>query len=43
MQSSNGDTDMENRLMDKGGGEEEEGEINGDSGMDAYTLTYVSR
>ena len=34
---------MENRLMDKGGGEEEEGEINGDSGMDAYTLTYVSR
>ena len=43
VQSSNGDTDMENRLMDKGRGEEEEGEINGDSSMDAYTLTYVSR
>ena len=29
--------------MDKGGGEEGEGEINGESGMDAYTLTYVKR
>ena len=28
MQSSDGDTDIENRLMDKGGGEEGEGEVN---------------
>ena len=26
--------------MDKGGGEEEEGEMNGESSMEAYTLTY---
>ena len=42
-QSSNGDADIENTLMDKGGGEEEEGQINGESSMDAYTLTYVKR
>ena len=29
--------------MDKGGGEEGEGEMNGESSMDAYTLTYVNR
>ena len=29
--------------MDKGGAEEREGEINGDSSMDAYTLTYINR
>ena len=29
--------------MDKGGGEQGEGEMNGDSSMDAYTLTYVNR
>ena len=29
--------------MDKGGGEEEESEINRKSSMDAYTLTYVNR
>ena len=29
--------------MDKGGGEEGEGEINGERSMDAYTLTYVKR
>ena len=39
MQSSIGDT--ENRLTDKGRGEEGEGETNGKSGMEAYTLTYV--
>ena len=33
----------ENRLMDKGGGEEGEGEINGESSMDAFILTYVNR
>ena len=26
--------------MDKGGGEEGEGEMNGESSMEAYTLTY---
>ena len=29
--------------MDKGWGEEGEGQINGESSMDAYTLTYVKR
>ena len=38
-QSSNGDAAIENRLMDKGGGEERE--MNGDSSMDTYTLTQV--
>ena len=28
--------------MDKGGGEEGEGEMNGDSSMDAYTPIYVN-
>ena len=42
-QSSNGDTDIENRLTDKGGGEEREGEMNGESSMDADTLIYVNR
>ena len=32
-----------NRLMDKWGEEEKEGEINADSSMDAYTLRYVNR
>ena len=31
------------RLMDKGGREEGEGEMNGESRMDAYILTYVNR
>ena len=29
--------------MDKSGEEKEEGELNGESSMDAYTLTYVQR
>ena len=29
--------------MDKSGEEEGEGELNGESSMDAYTLTYVQR
>ena len=33
---------IENTLMNKGGGEEGEGEIDGESSMDAYTLTYVN-
>ena len=40
-QSSNGDTDIENRLMDKGGGKEGEGEMN--RSMEEYTLTDVNR
>ena len=42
MQSSNGETDIESRLMGKGRGEDGEGEINEES-MEAYTLTCVSR
>ena len=43
MQSSDGDTDIENRLTDKGGEEEGKGEINGESIMEAYTVTHVNR
>ena len=35
------ETQTENRLMDKGGGEK--GEMNGESSMEAYTPTYVNR
>ena len=38
-QSSNEDGDAENRLIDKDGGEEGDGEMNGESSMKAYTLT----
>ena len=38
----NGDTDIGNRLMDKGRGEEGGGAVNGESSMDIYTLTYVN-
>ena len=31
------------QLMDKGGGEQGEGEMNGNSSMDAYTLTRVKQ
>ena len=41
LQGNNGYTDIENRLMDKGGGEEGQGEMNRESSMEAYTLTYV--
>lgn len=34
---------IENRLREHGGGEEGEDEINGESNMDAYTLTHVNR
>ena len=40
---SNGDADIENRLTDKGGGQEGEGEMNGQSSMDACTPTFVNR
>ena len=38
MQGSNGGADIENRLTDKGRGKEGEGEINGESSVEAYTL-----
>ena len=40
MQGSSGDTDIEIRLTDKGRGGEGEGEINGESSVDVYTLAY---
>ena len=40
LQGSNGDADLENRLMDKGGGEEGQGEM---ISMEAYTLPYVKQ
>jgi len=39
LQSSIGDTNTENRLMDKGWREEGEREINEESAMDAYRVT----
>ena len=41
LQGKNGDVDIENRLMDMGRGEEEEGGTNGESNMEAYTLPCV--
>lgn len=38
MQAAVGDTDIENRFMDEG--EEGEGERNGESTVEAYTLPY---
>ena len=38
-----GDEDIENRLMTMGGGEEGEGEMNGESSKEAYTLPYVKQ
>ena len=39
LQGSNEDANTENRLMDKGMGED--GEMNGESSMETYTLTYI--
>ena len=36
LQGSNGETDIENRLMDTRGGEEGEGEMYGESNMGTY-------
>ena len=42
LQGSNGDADIEKRLMDTlGGGGMEEGGMNGESSMEIYTLPYV--
>ena len=38
-QGSNGETDIENRLMDKVGGEEGEGETYGESNIEIYDTT----
>ena len=41
-QGSSGDTDIENRLMDMGGGRYKgEGGTNGESSMETCTLTYM--
>ena len=42
LQSSNGDADIKDRLMDKGGGEEGQGKMNGESRVETYTLIYVN-
>ena len=36
LQGSNGETDIENRIMDTAGGEEGEGELYGESNMETY-------
>ena len=41
MQGSDGDADIENRLMDASGGGEGEDERHGESSMEAYTIPYV--
>ena len=43
MQGSSGDADIQNTLMEKDGGEEGDGETNGESSMEACTLTYVKQ
>jgi len=42
LQDSSADADIENSLMDKSSGENGEGEMNGESSMEAYTLPYVT-
>ena len=42
LQDSSADADIENSLMDKSRGENGEGEMNGESSMEAYTLPYVT-
>ena len=37
------ETDIENRVMDKDGGEEREGEMKGESSMEGYTQTQENR
>jgi len=41
--NNNGDADIENRLTDKCGEQEGEGEMNGERSMDACTPTFVNR
>ena len=39
-QSSNGEIDIEKRLMDMGGGEEGDGEMYGESNMKIYSTIF---
>ena len=41
-QSTNGVADIKNRRMDKGGGGEGEGEMNGESSLETFALIYIS-
>ena len=41
LQGSNGDADIENRLMDPGSGEEGESGMNGENSMEIHNLPYV--
>ena len=43
LQGSNGDTDIENRPRDKCVGKEEEGEMNRENSVEAYTLPSVKQ
>ena len=43
MHGSSVGTDIENRLMDTSREEEGQGEMNGESSMEAYTLTYAKQ
>ena len=43
LQGSNGDADIENRLMDPGSGEDGESGMNGDRRVETYTLPYVKQ
>ena len=43
MQGSDGDTDIEDGLLDKGQGVKGEGEINGECSMEAHTPPYVKQ
>ena len=43
LKGSSGDTDIENRRMDTGGGGEREGGMDGGSNMETYTLPYVKQ
>ena len=40
---SNGDADIEDRLMDAGVGEEGQGGMNGEKSMEASTIQYVKQ
>ena len=40
---SNGEADIENRLMDMGKGEDGEDEMNGERSMEAYALSYIKQ
>ena len=43
MQGTNGDTDIQNGLVNMGQWEEGKGGTNGESSIETYTLTYVKQ